>query len=209
MRELLVVGGHAGSALLDSYEAERIPVARRLLTSTDRAFTLVVSNSWIAGPFRTRILAKIAGFAMTFERTRPLAFRTLSQTGVAYRTSPVSRMLPGVPGGAPRAGDRFPWLRLRFQANGAIEDLFQKVDDARYSLIAIGQSAPSAEALGLGSLLSVHVIPNDPANVRELAGVHITSPALYLLRAIRRYLSATGVPVAGREPHLSHGLAHA
>src|SRR6266511_5952354 len=64
----LVVNGHAEAALLDSYEAERIPVAQRLLTTTDRAFVLVVSDSWLAGLFRTRILARIVAFAMTFER---------------------------------------------------------------------------------------------------------------------------------------------
>src|SRR5438105_4141353 len=42
----LVVNGRADAALLDSYEAERIPVAQRLLTTTDRAFVLVVSDSW-------------------------------------------------------------------------------------------------------------------------------------------------------------------
>jgi 2-polyprenyl-6-methoxyphenol hydroxylase-like FAD-dependent oxidoreductase len=40
----LVVSGRAGTALLDSYEEERIPVARRLLETTDRAFSLVVSG---------------------------------------------------------------------------------------------------------------------------------------------------------------------
>ena len=32
----LVVKGEADAALLDSYEAERLPVARRLLETTDR-----------------------------------------------------------------------------------------------------------------------------------------------------------------------------
>ena len=31
----LVVSGQADAALLDSYEAERVPVARRLLDTTD------------------------------------------------------------------------------------------------------------------------------------------------------------------------------
>src|SRR5438105_950253 len=49
----LVVSGRAGEALLDSYEAERLPVAKRLLSTTDRAFSLVVSDGRLAGPFRT------------------------------------------------------------------------------------------------------------------------------------------------------------
>src|SRR5229473_650865 len=160
----LVVKGHADAALLDTYEAERIPVAQRLLATTDRAFMLVVSDSWLAGLFRTRILARIVAFAMRFERPKQLAFRTVSQTGIAYRESPLSKMLPGLPDGAPRAGDRFPWLRLRFQANGPVEDLFQKLDDTRYNLIVIGQPAPSEETSGLGDLLSTHLIPDDAHN---------------------------------------------
>src|SRR5204862_939660 len=155
----LVVSGKADAALLDTYEKERIPVAQRLLRTTDRAFNLVVSDRWIAGLFRTRILTRIAAFAMRFKRVRTLAFRTISQTGIAYRESPLSRMLPGLPDGAPRAGDRFPWLRLGFQANGPVEVLFQKLDDTRYNLIVAGQPAPSNAAMGPGDLLRTHVIP--------------------------------------------------
>src|SRR6266513_2403637 len=206
----LVVEGHADEALLDTYEKERIPVAQRLLRTTDRAFNLVVSDRWIAGLFRTRILARIAAFAMRFKRVQTLAFRTISQTGIAYRESPLSRMLPGLPDGAPRAGDRFPWLRLRFQTNGAVEDLFQKLDDTRYNLIIIGQPAPSGGALELGELLSTHVIRDDAHNALELARVRISGPAFYLLRpdghvglagtrlepdAVTRYLSESCIRI--------------
>jgi hypothetical protein len=211
----LVVNGRADPALLDSYAAERIPVARRLLATTDRAFVLAVSNTWLAGLFRTRILAKIAAFAMTFERTKQLAFRTLSQTGIAYRESPLSKSLPGLPGGAPHAGDRFPWLQLRFRANGPVEDLFQKLDDTRYNLIVIGQPAPSQEAAGFGDLLSTQVIPDDAHNALELARARIPGQAFYLLRpdghvglagtrlepdAVTRYLSERCIRIQGKIP---------
>jgi hypothetical protein len=143
---------------------------------------MVVSESWLAGLFRTRILARIAALAMTFDRPKQLAFRTLSQTGIAYRQSPLSKTLPGLPDGAPRAGDRFPWLQLKLRADGPVEDLFQKLDDTRYNLIVIGQPAPSAEAQGLGDLLCIHAIPEDADNARELARVRIAGPAFYLLR---------------------------
>ena len=178
----LVVKGRAAAGLLDTYEAERIPVAKRLLSTTDRAFVAVVSESWLAALFRTRILARIVALAMTFERPKQLAFRTLSQTGIAYRDSPLSRTLAPVSGGAPRAGDRFPWLQLRFRGSGPVEDLFQKLDDTRYNLIVIGQSAPSGEALGLGDLLRIHAVPGDAHNARELARAGISETAFYLLR---------------------------
>ena len=81
----LVVNGQADAALLDSYEEERVPVAQRLLNTTDRAFRLVVSDNWLAGLLRTQVLARIAAFAMSRERIQRLAFRVVSQIGIDYR----------------------------------------------------------------------------------------------------------------------------
>jgi hypothetical protein len=178
----LVVSGRADAGLLDTYEAERLPVARRLLETTDRAFTLIVSESWVAGIFRTRILARIAAFAMTFERAKRLAFRTISQTGIRYPKSPLSQNLPGLAEGAPRAGDRFPWVHLRLQANGPTEDLFQRLDDTRFNLLVAWQGAPSGWPIGPGELARVHVLPDDDHNRRELERVGIRGPVFYLLR---------------------------
>jgi 2-polyprenyl-6-methoxyphenol hydroxylase-like FAD-dependent oxidoreductase len=178
----LVVSGGAGQALLDSYEAERLPVAQRLLSTTDRMFSLVVSNTKLAGLFRTRILAKAIALAMRLERIQKLAFRTISQTGIAYPDSPLSEALPGLPHGGPRAGDRFPWLRLKLSANGPIEDLFEKLDDTRFTLIVIAQAVPPGGVPGLGDLLRTHVVASDPTNDRELTRAEIPRPAFYLLR---------------------------
>jgi len=178
----LVVSGRAGHALLDSYEDERLPVAKRLLSTTDRAFSLVVSDAWLAGQFRTRVLAKIVAFAMGMERVQRLAFRTISQIGIRYRASSLSETSARLPESAPRAGDRFPWLRLKFLPNGQTEDLFGKLDDTRFSLIVIGQASPPGGVPELGHLLSIHEVPSDPANDRELARAHIPRPSFYLLR---------------------------
>jgi 2-polyprenyl-6-methoxyphenol hydroxylase-like FAD-dependent oxidoreductase len=178
----LVVQGRADAALLDSYEAERVPVARRLLNTTDRAFMLVVSDSWLAGLFRTQVLARIAAFVLGRERIQRFAFGIVSQTGIRYRASPLSQTLAGLPRGAPVAGDRFPWLQLKLRAGGPTEDMFRKLDDTRFNLLVMGQPAPAAETVGAGDLLRVHAIPEDPANAKELARVGISGPAFYLLR---------------------------
>jgi 2-polyprenyl-6-methoxyphenol hydroxylase-like FAD-dependent oxidoreductase len=178
----LVISGSAREALLDSYESERIPVARRLLRTTDRGFSLVVSDSRLAGLFRTRFAPRLLALAMRLERVQRLAFRTISQTGIAYPNSPLSETLPGLPAGAPRAGDRFPWLRLTFSADGPAEDVFGKLDDTRFTLIVIGQPAPPGAVPGLGDLLRTLVVPGSPANDRELTRARIPRPAFYLLR---------------------------
>jgi 2-polyprenyl-6-methoxyphenol hydroxylase-like FAD-dependent oxidoreductase len=217
----LVVKGRADAALLDTYEQERIPVAQRLLRTTDRIFSLLVSDNWLAGLFRTKIIARVLARAMTLSRVRKLAFRTISQIGIRYRRSPLSQTLAGLPKGAPVAGDRFPWIQVALQAGAAPEDLYQRLDDTRFNLLVIGQSDPSAEAIGLGDLLRVHAISDDAANKAELTRVGISGPAFYLLRpdghvglagtridanAVRRYLEERHLrlgAVSGKEARLS------
>lgn len=208
----LVVQGRANPALLDSYEQERQPVAQRLLATTDRLFMLLVSDGWFAKLFRTRIVPRVLGFAMTVDRIRKLAFRTVSQIGIRYRNSPLSMTLPGLPAGAPCGGDRFPWLKLRFEENQAATDLYQQLSDTAFHLLVIGQPAPAEGLLGAGDLLHIHVVADDAANAAELAHAEITGPAFYLLRpdghvavaggqldtpAVSRYLHDLGINGAG------------
>ena len=177
-----VVEGRADAALLDSYEEERIPVARRLLNTTDRAFKLVVSDSWLAGLLRTQVLARLAALALSCKPIQRFAFRVVSQTGIHYRQSSLAKSLDALPQDAPRAGDRFPWLRLKFQADGTAEDLFDKLDDTRLALIVIGQPLPPGGALDFGDLLRIHAIPVDAINDVELSRAQIPQPSFYLLR---------------------------
>jgi len=202
----LVVQGKADPELLDSYHEERHPVAQRLLETTDRGFKLVVSDSWLAGLFRTKIMARIAAFAMSKERIQRVAFRTVSQTGINYRKSPLSKALDALPFEAPQCGDRFPWLHLELRPNGQVEDSFKTLEDRHFNLVAFGQVAPASAAFGFGDIVRTWTIPPSPVNDAELKRVGIPQPSFYLIRpdgyvglcgktadsaAIRRYLSDT------------------
>jgi 2-polyprenyl-6-methoxyphenol hydroxylase-like FAD-dependent oxidoreductase len=172
----MVAKGQAHASLLDSYEDERMPVARRLLETTDRAFMLVVNDSCIAGLLRSHVLARVAAFAFGLALVRRIAFRIVSQIGIHYRTSALSQTAAGLPEHAPRAGERFPWLQLRFEAGGAVEDLFGKLSDLHFNLLAFGQNAPALPGI------ESHAIPADPANDAELARAGIPALSFYLLR---------------------------
>jgi 2-polyprenyl-6-methoxyphenol hydroxylase-like FAD-dependent oxidoreductase len=212
----LVVGGRASSTLLKSYEAERIPVANRLLETTDRAFRLIVSKSWLAGVFRTRVFAKIAAFAMSRRATRRIAFATLSQTGIHYRGSPLARTLAGLPRTAPQAGDRFPWLNVALRTGGPIEDLYEQLDDTRFNLVLVGQPGPDSGLDDLRDIVRAHALAADGPNERELARAGVPAPSFYLLRpdghvglaggqfdaaAVREYLARIGFAVASPIRH--------
>jgi 2-polyprenyl-6-methoxyphenol hydroxylase-like FAD-dependent oxidoreductase len=177
----LVVSGRAQDSLLDSYEAERMPVAQRLLDTTDRAFRLIVSKSWIAGVFRTRFVTRLVATAMKRRAARRLAFMTLSQIGIRYPKSPLSRTIAAAPD-APQAGDRFPWVHLAFLPGGPREDVFQKMDDTRFTLLLFGQPAPVDGIPGFRDLVDVRAVAETPENDAALRHLSITGPAYYLVR---------------------------
>ena len=176
----LVVTGRATPALLDSYEAERQPVAQRLLDTTDRMFRVVVSDSWLAGLLRTRLIARAAALAMHFPRVQRLVFRTVSQIGIHYRHSRLSRNLPGSPGSGVQAGDRFPWLRYHAPGRGAEQDLFEHLDDTRFNLVAIGQEP--AVIPGYDELIRTHLIPATAENAQRLTQAQLPQLGFFLCR---------------------------
>ena len=163
----LVLQGRANASLLDTYEQERIPVARRLLETTDRGFQAVVSEGWLPRLLRTTVIARVAAFAMRLGPVRRFAFRTISQIGISYPHSALSQTLPGLPKGAPVAGERFPWLKL-----GPDNDLYRMLDDTRFNLLVFGD----APAEDFGDMVRTHVF----ADSGESAS--ISRPSFYLLR---------------------------
>ena len=120
---------------------------------------------------------------MRLGRVRSLAFRAISQLGIQYRNGPLSATSSPLPKRAPQAGDRFPWLHLKFGAGDPSEDLFRRLDDRRFNLIVVGQAALPAGALdAFGDLLHIHAVPSDPVNDLALAAARIPKSCFYLLR---------------------------
>jgi 2-polyprenyl-6-methoxyphenol hydroxylase-like FAD-dependent oxidoreductase len=175
----LVVQQKADAALIDSYAAERMPVAQALLRSTDEGFKFVVSDSPFAGLMRTEVVARLAGFAMKFRSVQLRAFRVVSQTGIQYRRSPLSDGT--LPDDAPQAGDRFPWLKLVMRSGGGAEDLFATLDDTHFHLFAFGQPRP-VDVPDFGGLIAMHAVPDDATNDAALAHAKIPQPSFYLVR---------------------------
>lgn len=177
-----VIRDGVDEALLDTYEDERLPVARRLLATTDQAFRVVVTDNRVAGLLRTEVIARMAAFAMRRPRVQALAFRTVSQIGIQYRESDLSRSSGSLPSSAPRAGDRFPWLKVALHEDDAPVDLYERLDDTRWQLLVFGQGAPAAADLAPGGGLEVLAVPDIPANEAAMARTRIPTPSYYLLR---------------------------
>lgn len=96
----LVVGGVADDALLDSYEAERRPLATEVLRSTSAVTKINVASSPIGRFIRDQIVVRIFNLAAV---QRWVTYQT-SQLWVSYRRGPLAeRSFPTV---KPRPGDR-------------------------------------------------------------------------------------------------------
>ena len=93
---------------LDSYEAERIGFARRLVATTDRVFSFVTAGGRIADIVRTRIAPVLIPWIARFETACEYLFRTVSQISLNYRGGPLSQGAAGDVHG----GDRLPWVSI-------------------------------------------------------------------------------------------------
>ncbi|MBW7921069.1 MAG: FAD-dependent monooxygenase [Rubellimicrobium sp.] len=101
-----VIAGRAGDDLLDSYEAERIGFARRLVATTDRIFGIVTARGRAAGVVRARLAPAVLSRALRSGALRRFLFRTVSQIALDYRDSALSAGRAGAVAG----GDRLPWV---------------------------------------------------------------------------------------------------
>jgi len=105
----LVLRGSAAPRLLDTYNEERLPNARRLLQTTDRMFNLAAGKDWLLNLIRTTIFPPMAKFILGIEAVRKRFFPLISQIGISYRDSSLS-LQKGADHFKVRAGDRMPYF---------------------------------------------------------------------------------------------------
>lgn len=107
----LFLQGAADGTLLDSYQQERQPVARTMLHSVDFLSRASLARNRLLRAARDTLLRLVDGRPGVHRRL----LRRASQLDVNYRASPVVTEGPAAQMGRqapPRAGDRFPYLKL-------------------------------------------------------------------------------------------------
>src|SRR5215813_13989715 len=110
-----VLRGRADEEVLESYEPERIAFARRLVKTTDQAFTAVTSSRPIARFLRLYAVPAVLPLLFMMGPMRRFLYRTVSQTDVNYRGSPLSVGQVG----SVHGGGRLPWVKLNVTDNFA------------------------------------------------------------------------------------------
>ena len=192
-----VLRGRADASLLDSYEPERSAFARRLVATTDQAFIGVTSDGPIARLVRLRIVPILFPLITKFSSIRRLLFRTVSQTAVNYRGSPLSEGRAG----AVHGGDRLPWVKAA--ANGSTSDNFTPLTSLDWQVHVYGDAAATIQEICRVRQLALHVFPwreeMGHAGLRRDA-VYIVRPDGYIgmvhsdgTTAMASYLDARGI----------------
>jgi 2-polyprenyl-6-methoxyphenol hydroxylase-like FAD-dependent oxidoreductase len=138
-------------ALLDSYQPERIAFAQRLVATTDRAFTAVISPSALARFVRTKAIPALAPGLFRLPPVRRFAFRTVSQIALNYRGSSLSVGAAGKVHG----GDRLPWVKVSTQ--GTDEFNFARLTSLDWQIHIYGDAAPGIQALSERQNIPLHI----------------------------------------------------
>jgi 2-polyprenyl-6-methoxyphenol hydroxylase-like FAD-dependent oxidoreductase len=190
-----VLAGRAPDKLLDSYEAERIGFARRLVATTDRVFTFVTAEGRIADIVRTRIAPVVLPTAVAFEAVREYLFRTVSQITLNYRGGPLSVGAAGHVHG----GDRLPWVPIDGKDN------FEPLAAMTWQVHVYGLASTELTAWCASHDVPLHIF--DWRSEHEAAG--LARDAIYLLRpdTYVALVDPSGAPNALERYGADHGIA--
>ncbi len=165
-----VVDGKATEEILDSYEVERIAFARRLVATTDRIFTLVTKAGSFAEFIRLKLVPLVLPQLLSSARSRRFAFRTVSQIGIEYRSSPLSEGVAGEVHG----GDRLPWVP---EANGT-EHNFDPLRSIDWQVHVYGEPSAGLTEICRELGLPLHAFPWTSA----ISASGLAQDAVYLVR---------------------------
>jgi len=163
-----LLAGHAPDSLLDTYEAERIGFAKRLVATTDRVFSLATAEGRIADIIRTRIVPVIFPKVVALEPVREYIFRTVSQITLNYRGTPLSVGSAGHVHG----GDRLPWVPSQGSDN------FASLSRMNWQVHVYGAARPELTKWCADRNIGLHVF----TWTRQCRAAGLARDALYLLR---------------------------
>jgi 2-polyprenyl-6-methoxyphenol hydroxylase-like FAD-dependent oxidoreductase len=134
----LVHGGLADDALLDTYQAERLPVIRQIVSTTERATNALNSPR----PLVRHALATAAGALLGLPAVQRMGPKMLSETGTGYHGGPLAGTRSALAG--LRSGDRVPDLAetVRVADDPAPAAPYDLLDPTAMTLLLVGEPGP-------------------------------------------------------------------
>jgi 2-polyprenyl-6-methoxyphenol hydroxylase-like FAD-dependent oxidoreductase len=198
-----VLHGDCAAKLLDTYEPERIAFARRLVATTDRAFTLVTSTGPVARVVRVDLAPRVLPTLFKLRPARRFMFRTISQIAIHNRGSWLSEGAAGKLEG----GDRLPWVPGSF-SSPACDDNFCPLASLDWQVHVYGTVPAAIADVCERRALPLHVLAWNAAARRaglKRNGLYLVRPDGHIALAdpeaatatLETYLDAHGLRPAG------------
>jgi 2-polyprenyl-6-methoxyphenol hydroxylase-like FAD-dependent oxidoreductase len=132
-----VVNKQLAGQILDSYADERMPVAKQLLSTTDRFFKVIMSRNWLMGLVKSWMVPPAIKFAWAKKAIRKQLFQMVSQIGISYRNSNINLHLSQ--SGKIKAGDRLPYLKVFDEKKQQETDLHEWCGKPGFTFIVLGK----------------------------------------------------------------------
>lgn len=136
----MVVRGEAKPQLLDTYNEERVEIAKRLLETTDRFFDLLVNPAWLLSFARRYIFPRVANLLIGLDSVNQFVFPLISQTGITYRERSLS--FDTDENFTVRAGDRMPYFVIEGRG------VYDWLDAPEFHLLTFTNDVEQAELSG-------------------------------------------------------------
>jgi 2-polyprenyl-6-methoxyphenol hydroxylase-like FAD-dependent oxidoreductase len=195
----LVATRQAHEQLLDSYEAERYPVAKTVLRGSDRGFALETTSNPLARWIRANIATRLIGPLMRLSAVRSAIFALFSQIWIGYPRSPAVAH-ERIRGAGPRPGERAPFDHFTSTHQGA--SVFDVCGGLRHHLLLFEGPTPNPRRRSrhhlIESLLAqyaveitIHDVPAAEPTLHARYGAH--APRVWLIRP-DGHLAYSGAP---------------
>jgi hypothetical protein len=135
-----VIRGKAEERILETYHEERLPIARKLVRTTDRLFGMTVSQNPFVVFWRVHVIPRLVALIPKEKHLLRFAFRLISQIGIHYRNSSLSRAasVGSFPRKAPRPGDRLPFAT--FQEDEKVINIQDRVKAPAFNLLLLSKN---------------------------------------------------------------------
>jgi 2-polyprenyl-6-methoxyphenol hydroxylase-like FAD-dependent oxidoreductase len=186
----MVLEGYAKETLLNSYQQERQPLAKKMIKSTDHFYRLVTSDSKQDQKIRLRIAPFLIKILFpVLERQRILAryfFNGISEIGINYRNSPLSMRDSWFRTGlrSPCPGDRLPYFR--FNLDGSEVNIQDLAGGPLFNLLIFSANSIPPDFITRLSQhsrwLKIQYIPRDPGTIPLYKRLGIGKTGCYLVR---------------------------
>lgn len=155
----LVIHKIADEKLLDSYQAERLPIIKDIVKETERLTKILINNNKLFGIIRNGILKLVRHNKFILNK---ISMR-ISQLAICYKNSPIVQYISPLKH-SPKPGDRIPNVAISHSAH-----LYDSLKNNKHTILLF--SGTTADQYTMNTLFSLQKWIDE--NYPDIANTHI------------------------------------